>query len=124
MKSTFYGFVLDPDKFPNVEIGTLRREGEPDRQLYAKFDADDRFEQGQVVDREVQRIRFLVGRDEDHAKGGIATPLRGDQWIRPGDQASDPYWAFTGEISGVTAHSHQLTFERSVPSLIGNRGIR
>lgn len=124
MKSTFYDFVLDPAKFPNVEIGTFRRDGKPDRQVYAKVSADDRFEQGQIVDREVQQILALVGKDESHARGGISKPMRGDKWIRPGDQKGEPYWAFTGVVSGITAHSWQLTFERSTPSYLGNRGIR
>ena len=123
MKAAFYGTMLDEDRFPNVEVVTFIRDGKPNRQVYAKINADNRYDEGQIVGREVERIQVLAGRDEDHTKGGIAKPVRGDKITRPGHTPGDPVWAYTGEITGTTHHSHQLSFERMVPSLIGKRGI-
>lgn len=116
----FYAGVLDPDRFPNVEIVSFQPPGQDARAVYAHLKFDQQENQTERATR-TERLLVRVGRDEAHAKGGIASFLRGDILRRENESESWPPFAATGEISEQTSWSWVLVFERSVPTGLGKR---
>ncbi len=114
-KTNFYDEILG-DGHPQVEVVTFG-DGSTTWTATVKVTTDEAPDtRGPVAEVEPETDRFLirVGKDESHAKSGVAVPVVGLRVFRAGE--SVPY-AFTGRILAATAHSHTLEFTRD-PSLI------
>lgn len=71
-----------------------------------------------AVWRRLDELVVTVGRNEDHAKGGVARPQPGDR-LRRATDANTTNYAFTGEVIAETPASFRLRFVRPVPVQAG-----
>jgi hypothetical protein len=71
---------------------------------------------GERHQNQSETIRVAIGRDESHAKGGLANPTTGSTIERAGDPRR---YGFTGKIFESTPYSHLLEFARRQPVTAG-----
>lgn len=117
-KANFYACLLDTNAF--AEQVTYHPAGQPaPRTITAIVRPTQEIDQAEYLDREVQRYTVSVGKDETHAKGGVALPVAGDRIQRASETDQQALMAFTGRIIGETPHSYLLEFSRPITTQIG-----
>lgn len=109
-KANFYAHVLDVGKFAETCTFHPGAGGEP-RTVVMKINHERRSRSQPHVEGEEERLRVAVGRDELHAKGGVAAPVMGDTLVREGETELVRY-AWTGEIENQTSYSWTLVYTR------------
>ena len=76
------------------------------------------------VNFDTERIEVFILKDESHASGGLATPVRqgtvADTLVRAGDTLTENF-AFTGKILSESAYAWMLEFVRPKPVRIGTQ---
>ncbi len=115
-KETFYRVVLNDQHW--AKPVTITEDGRPDRTILAvcRRTAADR-EEG-LTDANVDSLAVTVGRDESHAKGGIAAARRGLKLMRPDETE---LYAFEGTVIEETEYSFVLQFSRPRLTTLGRR---
>lgn len=88
------------------------------REITAKFHRSQQTLEREAVVSDAEEATVVVGRDEAHAKGGVAWPAPDDlfQRIEAPDQ---PVYKFTGRITYETPHSLHLVCQRSARRRLG-----
>lgn len=107
------GPFLDVDHFAET-LTFAPASGDEPRELAGKVSEDTSsappLEDGSAEDLEV--IWVKVCRNEECAKGGIASPAMGDSLSREDD---DRPYSYQGDVRHVTPHSWELRFARAKP---------
>lgn len=111
----FYDKMLDDGSF--AELVTVREPGRADRTVYGKkVENESDLLAAQFEDEEKELLLMRFGRNESHAKGGIAKPTLGLAVLRAGE--TTPF-AYTGKTLRGTAHSWTLVFARPRTAQVG-----
>ncbi len=116
-KANFYDEVL-AEEHPGVEVVTIG-DGIREWTVTGKRtneQANDGRGNITLVETNIEQFLFRVGRDEDHAKSGVAEPKRGLWLMRAGESVA---YSFTGRILSATPHAHTLEFTREVGLVAG-----
>lgn len=117
MKADFAATFLNTTEFAE-EVTFYPADGGASRTLTVTINSRQRGEDKGPINYEVEVITVQVLKDESHAKGGIATPVREagatavDRILRSGDSEK---FAFTGRVLGEPFGGTvwRLEFERS-----------
>lgn len=123
-KANFYARILDTDGFGENATyrpagGGTTAAGGPARSIVVKIDSRQAPAGGEQFRSDEETITVTAGRDENHAKGGIANPQVGDTLARAGEDEL-PAFGFTGEIVGSTGHSWRLLYKRRRRTRVGD----
>lgn len=111
-KANFYDEILG-DEHPGVETLTV---GDGVREWTVTGKRTDEVAdtgRGNIPELEpnMERFLFRVGKDEEHAKSGIAAPVRGLWVLRSGESVR---YSWTGRILAAVPHAHTLEFTREI----------
>lgn len=114
-RDNFYRVLLDERHFARPI--TVREEGREDRTVVCVFRRTAASAVEGHLETDVDTATVRVGRDEAHAKGGIAAPRRGLQFVV--DDAAP--WAFLGTVLQETSYSLVLEVTRPRLARLGRR---
>lgn len=88
------------------------------RRVRVRIESSTAEREAQAIDREVEELLVICGRDESHAKGGIEWPEQGLRLARDNDR-NPAYFAFAGRVVRETPWSLHLLFVRPKARRVG-----
>lgn len=119
-KADFYNVFLNTGEFAET-VTFYPARGGPSRRIVVIRSVTQRPEQGELVTYGEEQLRIRVGKDETHAKGGIAVPVSAGtkrDMIQRDDDTETERYAYTGEKKDFGVY-WELEFSRRMLQTAG-----
>lgn len=76
--------------------------------------------QDRSTQKDIQTTTVVLGKDEDHEKGGVLLPAWKDRIRRDGQDHATDLLSFSGKVLAESAHHWELEFVRKVTTQVGS----